>query len=300
VAVLVTLTVIAPAGRARRERGRGRVDLPGAVIVTSATGSVIYGLINAGSHGWLAVSALAPVAAAAGLYAVFGLTERRMAAPLMDVRLLRRAPVAAGASGMLIATGLLVGAFFLGSFYLQGVRGYSALHTGLAFLPPAVAATAGAFGAGHLAALVDRRVLASGSLTLAAIGALVAAYWHGPVPLVTGMCVAALGLGSTLVAATTTALADVEPHEAGLRSGIINTFHELGSAMGVAVLSSLAAPSLAAASATGSRATVSAASGAGFTRAFTVSALVAVAAALLAALIVPPGKAAAGSMPHGH
>jgi hypothetical protein len=237
---------------------------------------------------------------AAGLYGVFGLFERRVAAPLMDVRVLIRRPVAAGAFGMLIATGLLVGAFFLGSFYLQQVRGYSALHTGLAFLPVAVAAITGAYGAGHLGTVVDRRVLTSGALMLAAAGTLVAARWHSPVTLVAGMSIAALGIGATLVAATTTALADAEQHEAGLRSGIVNTFHEFGSAIGVAMLSSLAGPSLV----TGRMAAGGMAAGGadltGFTRAFTVSGLAALAAALLAALIVPPGRAAAGSMPHGH
>jgi predicted MFS family arabinose efflux permease len=238
---------------------------------------------------------LAPIGVAAALYAVFGVVERRVAAPLMDVRVLVRRPVAAGVFGMLIATGLLVGAFFVGSFYLQQVRGYSALHTGLAFLPVAVAAIVGAYGAGHLAPAADRRALTSGALTLAAVGALVAARWHSPVTLVAGMSIAALGIGATLVAATTTALADVEQHEAGLRSAIVNTFHEFGSATGVAVLSSLAAPSLV----TG-RMVTGGAGLTGFTRAFTVIALAALATALLVALIAPPGKAAAGSMPHGH
>ena len=160
VAVLAVLPAVIPSGPARRDRAG--VDVPGALIVTAATGAAIYGLVNGGSRGWLAASTLAPVAAAAVLYAMFGLLERRAAAPLLQVRLLVRRPVAAGAFLMLVATGLLVGAFFLGSFYLQQVRGYSAVHTGLAFLPVAVAAIAGAAGASRLVALLDRRVLTSG------------------------------------------------------------------------------------------------------------------------------------------
>jgi hypothetical protein len=266
------------------------VDAPGALIVTAATGAAIYGLVNGGSHGWLATSTLAPIAAAAVLYVIFGLIEQRAAAPLLEVRLLARRPVAAGAFLMLVATGLLVGAFFLGSFYLQQVRGYSAVHTGLAFLPVAVAAIVGAQGASHLVAMLDRRVLTSAALALAAAGGLVAGQWHSPVTLVLGMGMTALGAAATLVTATTTALADARPHEAGLRSGLVNTFHEFGGALGVAVLSSLAAPSLAAGSTTLT----------GFTRAFTISAITALAAALLAGLLAPAGKAAAGAMPHGH
>ena len=198
--------------------------------------------------------------------------------------------MAVGAFLMLVATGLLVGAFFLGSFYLQQVRGYSAVHTGLAFLPVAVAAIAGAQGAAHLVSVADRRVLTSAALVLAGAGALVAAHWHNPLTLVTGMSVLALGAGATLVAATTTALADAGPHDSGLRSGLVNTFHEFGGALGVAVLSSLAAPSL----------IPDATSLTGFTRAFTASAIAALAAALVTGLAAPAGKAAAGAGPLGH
>ena len=119
-------------------------------------------------------------------------------------------------------------------------------------------------------------MLTTGALTLAAIGEAAAAHWHGPVALIAGLSVASAGIGAALVAATTTALADTPP-KAGLRSGVVNTFHELGSALGVAVLSSLAAPSLTGTSLTG------------FSRAFAACALAALAAALIAAVLAPAG-----------
>src|SRR6266568_3020469 len=183
--VLATLPSLIPA--IRPVAGGSRVDVAGALIVTAATGGAVYGLISAGSHGWLSSWALAPLGAAAAGYAVFAAIERRMRTPLMDVRILARRPVAAGAFLMLVATGLLVGAFFLGSFYLQEVRGYSALHTGLAFLPVAIATVIGAPTAGHAVSHLDRRVLTASALTLAAAGALTAAEWTGPVTLITGM-----------------------------------------------------------------------------------------------------------------
>lgn len=295
VAVLLAVPAIIPAIPAPARQGGLRIDVPGALIVTAATGAAIYGLISAGSNGWAAASTWAPLGAAAVLYAVFGVLERRVIIPLMDVRSLRQRALATGAILMLIATGLLVGAFFLGSFYLQRVRGFSAFSTGLAFLPVAVAAIAGAHTASRLIGLVDRRALAASALTVAAAGATLAARWHGPVVLITGMTVAALGIGATLVAATTTALADVDPAEAGLRSGLISTFHEFGSALGVAVLSSLAATSMTAVA--GSAGVPSLA---GFTRAFTASAIAALAAAALAAFAAPPGKADPGAMPIAH
>lgn len=263
--------------------------MPGAVLVTAATGLLIDGLINAGSSGWLSAAALAPAGSAVVLYGLFGVRERRAARPLMDIRVLQQRAVATGAFLMLIATGLLIGAFFLGSFYLQHVRGFGALATGLAFLPVAAAVVAGAHTAGRLTAAVDRRVLAAPALTCAALGAGVAAAWPSPAGLIAGMSVSALGIGATLVIATTTALADVRPEEAGARSGLVSTFHELGSALGVAVLSSVAAAGVAAQP-----------SRAGFTRAFTTSAIAALVAAGIAALVAPPGHAVPGGTPMAH
>jgi len=224
------------------------------------------------------------------LYAVFAAIEHTTAAPLMDLRMLGRPPVAAGAFLMLAGTGLLVGSFFLGSFYLQQHQGYSALHTGLSFLPVVAATIVGAQAASHAVSHLDGRVLASSALALAAAGAAIAAHWLAPVTVIVGMSVAAVGIGIILVTATTTALARIAADQAGVGSGIVNTFHELGGALGVAAVSSIAAPSL----------TTAEASPAGFTRAFIFNVIAALAAAVLAAIVVPAGKAPGGAMPHAH
>jgi EmrB/QacA subfamily drug resistance transporter len=285
VLVLAVLPALVAGGRART--GRAMVDVPGALAVTAATGAAIYGLISAGSHGWLTARTLAPLGAAIVLYAVFAVIEHTVAAPLMDLRMLARRPVAAGAFLMLVGTGLLVGAFFLGSFYLQQHQHYSALHTGLLFLPVVAAIIAGAQAASYAVGRLDGRVLASCAFVLAAADAAVAAHWLGTITLVTGMSIAAVGIGAILVTATTTALARIGADEAGVGSGIVNTFHELGGAIGVAAVSSIAAPSLLAA----------AVSTAGFTRAFSFNAIAALAAAVLAAAVVPAGRASAGTAP---
>ena len=110
VLVLAVLPALVPGGRTRT--GRAMVDVPGALAVTAATGAVIYGLISAGSHGWLTTRTLIPLGTAAVLYAVFAAIEHTVTAPLMDLRMLARRPVAAGAFLMLVGTGLLVGSFF--------------------------------------------------------------------------------------------------------------------------------------------------------------------------------------------
>jgi len=286
--VLATLPALVAGGPARTSRVL--VDVPGALAVTTATGAAIYGLISAGGHGWLTARTLLSLGAAVVLYAVFAAIEHTTAAPLMDLRMLGRPPVAAGAFLMLAGTGLLVGSFFLGSFYLQQHQGYSALHTGLSFLPVVAATIVGAQAASHAVSHLDGRVLASSALALAAAGAAIAAHWLAPVTVIVGMSVAAVGIGIILVTATTTALARIAADQAGVGSGIVNTFHELGGALGVAAVSSIAAPSL----------TTAEASPAGFTRAFIFNVIAALAAAVLAAIVVPAGKAPGGAMPHAH
>jgi hypothetical protein len=117
----------------------------------------------------------------------------------------------------------------------------------------------------------------------------VVAVWPGSIGLVAGLGVAATGLGATFVAATTTALARIEPERAGLASGAINTFHELGGAIGVGVVSSIAAADLTARTA-----------GAGFAHAFTFSAVAALAVAALAIAVVPAGTPPTSQTPHVH
>ncbi|GIJ63307.1 MFS transporter [Virgisporangium aurantiacum] len=291
VAVLAGLSAIAPASQPA-VRGR-RIDLPGAVLVTAATGALIYALITAGDVGWVAAPTLAALGAAGLLYAGFAVVQRTVRAPLIDLRVLLRRRVSAGAFLMLVATGLLVAGFFLGSFHLQHVAGYSAAGTGLAFLPVAVATIVGAHAGGRAIGRIGARPLATVGLLIAAAGAGTVAVWTTAPALIVGVSVGAAGLGATFVAATTTALAHTDPAEAGVRSGLVNTFHELGAALGVATVSAIAATSLAG-TGTGAPAT------GGFTAAFAFSAAAALTAAVLAAVLVPAGRPPAGAVRHMH
>ncbi|MGC1212151.1 MAG: MFS transporter [Micromonospora sp.] len=270
--------------------GSGRLDLPGALTVTLATAAAIYGLINAGDRGWTSASTLGLLAAAVVLYGGFVLIERVVRAPLVNLRILSRRRVAAGAFLMLVATGLLIAGFFLGSFYLQHLRGHSALTTGLLFVPVALGTIAGAHSASHGVAHLGPRAVAGVALAVAAVGAGIPAVWSTTVAVVVGISVAAAGLGATFVAATTTALAEVPPEEAGVTSGIVNTFHELGGSLGVAIISTIAAAGLVPGQVAAS----------GFTDAFVFSAVTAAVAALLSLVLVPAGRPPAGTPVHLH
>jgi Na+/melibiose symporter-like transporter len=146
---------------------------------------------------------------------------------------------------MLGATGLLVGTFFLNSLYLQDVLGRSALETGLSFLPLVVAIGVSAHAAPHLLAHAGARAVAAGGLLLVAAGALAlalapdhAAYLGDLLP---GLLATGLGIGLTFPAASVTAMDGVGHADAGLVSGVMSTAHELGAAIGTAVLAAVAA-----------------------------------------------------------
>lgn len=257
----------------RARRGGARLDVPGAATATLATAALVYGVVRAGDGGWRA--AAVPVAVAVVLYAVFALVERRARNPLMPLRLLTVRTTLTGVFLMLVATGLLISFFFLGSQLLQGERHYGPLRTGLMFLPAAVAIVAGAHLASHLLGRVGARAVAVTGFALAAGGAA----WLTTGPFLPGFTIAAGALGMLFVTATATAMSKASHEDAGVTSGVVNTFHELGGSIGVAVMSTVAA--------------------AGFGHAFTVCAVTAGAAAL-AALVIVPNERLASSGPMAH
>ena len=278
--LLATIRAVVPPHHPDRA---ARVDVLGAVTVTAATGSFIYGMINAGDEGWADLGTLLPIAAAIVLCGVFVVVERTVRNPLMRLSLLSRRPITAGAFLMLIAAGVLIADLFLGSQYLQHLRGLSALETGLFFLPPALATMIGAITAGRLVGTVGTRPVAVVALALVAIGngllIGVSADGNVYVEALPGVVVFALGGGPLFVCATTTALGRVDLREAGLVSGIVQTFNQLGAAICVALASTVAAAGL-----------TRTPSIDGFTDAFTVFTAVAVVAAVLSLGLVPSGK----------
>ncbi|MGP4104838.1 MFS transporter [Nonomuraea sp. KM90] len=274
--IAVALAVLLPV-QPSAAADRPRLDVLGALLVTASSASLIYALIAAGERGWLTTLTVGLVLAAAVGYVVFTLWQRRARSPLMDVRLLARRPVATGAFLILMATALMIAVFFLGTFYFQHALGYGALQAGLLFLPVALATMLGANLTGRMLGRWGGRTLAVASLTVAAIGMAVPAVAMSPVSVVVGVSVAAAGTGAMFVISSATALGQVAPHEAGIASGIVSTFHEFGASIGAAVVSSVAAASLAGTTLTG------------FTNGFIVAA-VAAAVAVVAAALMTPGR----------
>ncbi|GIF69939.1 MFS transporter [Asanoa ishikariensis] len=254
---------------------RTGLDVLGAVLVTGSSAAVIYALIRAGDTGWFTATTGWLLLLAAIGYVAFVTWQRKARSPLMDVALLARRPVATGTFLILVATALMIAVFFLGTFYFQHARGYGAMRTGLLFLPVALATILGAHTTGQLIARVGARALAVAGLAVAAVGLAVPALTMNPVAVVAGVALGAAGTGAIFVVASATALGHVAPHEAGVASGIVSTFHEFGASLGAAVVSSVAAASLVGDTLTG------------FEDGFTVAAIAAAVAAVVAGVLTP-------------
>ncbi|XRQ09488.1 MFS transporter [Actinomadura welshii] len=254
---------------------RPRLDVPGALLATTSSAALIYAFIRAGDHGWLTTATgLLALLAAVG-YLAFVARQKTAKSPMMDVALLVRRPVATGTFLILMATALMIAVFFLGTFYFQHAEDFGALQTGLLFLPVAVATMLGANLTGRAIAKAGARRLAVTGLITAAIGMAVPALSLHPATVAIGTAVAGAGTGAMFVVASATALGQVAPHESGIASGIVSTFHEFGASIGAAVISSVAAASL-----VGN--TLS-----GFTDGFTLAATAAAVSAAVAAALTP-------------
>jgi predicted small integral membrane protein len=262
-----------------------RFDVPGAVLVTSGLSSLVYAITKAGENGWLAGQTLAFLGVAFALLAGFLLWEARHPEPLMRFGLLRTRTVAgANVAGFIMGTALFA-MFLMLTLYMQQVLGYSAMKTGVAYL--AVAGTAIVWSA-VAAQLVTRvgvkPVLVTGMVALTAglvyftQVSLGGSYLGDLLP---GFLVIGLGIGFAFVPISIAALAGVEAAEAGLASGLINTSQQIGGALGIAALSSIATSRTNDAVAAGSA--LPAALVHGFTGAFVAGAIIA-AVGIVAAL----------------
>jgi EmrB/QacA subfamily drug resistance transporter len=225
---------------------RGRLDVPGAVTATLGIASLIYALSRGGTSGWTDAGTLVAFAIGAVLLFAFAAAERGSPAPMLPARAVRdRNRGGAIIVLLLLGTGMLA-MFYLLTLYMQLVRGYSALHTGLAYLPYVVGLGVAAAGLGPrlLAALPARAVVAAGMLISA--GGLV---WYVAMLTPTSNYFAAMfpamlaggfGGGLTFVGCTTLGLRGVSPRDSGVASGLLNTSVQCGAALGLAALAAVA------------------------------------------------------------
>src|ERR671927_778152 len=227
----------------RADLGHRRFDAAGAVTVTGGLALLVYAISKAPVVGWGSARTILLLLASVALLAAFTVWELRTSAPIMPFRIFRiRSLAAANVVGFLLGA-VIFANFFVLTLYVQQVLGWSALKTGLTFL-----ATAGTtvIWAGVSQALVTRYgprpVLVLGMLVLAAsLG------WYTQIPvdghywpdLLPAYVTFALGLAFSFIPVSIAALSQVEPHEAGLASGLINTNQQIGGGIGVAVAATI-------------------------------------------------------------
>jgi len=262
-----------------KAENRPSLDVAGAVTVTGGLALLVYGIVSTDTRSWGSAATIFTLLGAAVLLAAFVVIESRVAKhPLVPLRVFRMRSISASNGIAVMIGAALFGFNFFLSLYLQQVNGYGPLKAGFAFLPAALATMVGAIvGTRLVMRLGARRQLVIGPLIAAAgmvwlsqlsAGDGYLAHVFGPL-ILTG-----IGLGMSFVPMTIAATADVPVHQAGLASGLINTTRQIGGAVGLAVMATVAAGASSATS--------------GYDRAFAMSAAVLAIAAVLALIL--PGK----------
>lgn len=294
-AAIVAGLVLLPKNDSARP-GLSQLDLPGAAAAVAGLAGLVYGIESAAGDGWTSPKTLAVLAVSALLLAAFTVIERRVPRPLVPPHTWRIKTLVSGTAVMLGVTGLLVGAVFLGSIFFQTVLGYSALQAGLAFLPLALIIIVGTRLGSHLLGRTSPRNVATGGLALAVGGALLLSTApHDArffVDLLPGLLVFGLGAGLVFVAVSITAMAGIPTEHAGMASGFLMTGHEIGAALGVAVLAAVAT--------TAGDLTTPAGAATGFSWGFLAAAIIAATFAVVAFLTMPAQRASGQARMHMH
>jgi EmrB/QacA subfamily drug resistance transporter len=218
----------------------GGFDVAGAVLATSGTGALVFGVIESASRGWSDRGVLAAVGLAVTLLVGLVLNERRVAQPIMPLRLFSDPRRAAAYAARALYLGAMIGFFFFTTQLLQGVFGFTALQAGLGFLPMTVVNFAVAIAVPRMTRRVGGAVLlAAGVLTtLAGTAWLSRADAAGGYLASVALPMLLVGAGQGLAFAPLTSFGIVgaPAADAGAASGLVNTFHQLGMALGLAVL----------------------------------------------------------------
>ncbi len=286
---LIAAPALMPAGGARR----GSLDIAGAVTVTAGLGAAVYAIVRAPEVGWASSQTWLVLAGAAASLIAFLAIQAGRREPLMRLSIFRTANLAAANLAQLLLGAAWIPMWFYLNLYLQQVLGYSAFPSGAALLPMTVLIMIG------MIALAPRAINRFGPKPMVVTGLAVLAAGLGWLALVRpagsfvvdvlpASLVAALGMSLAFIPSLGTAISSARPEEGGLASGIVNTSYQVGSALGLAAMTAVAAAY--GADQLGDAAALTD----GFSAAFTGAAVIAAAGAVLAAVTLRiPGRRAA-------
>jgi EmrB/QacA subfamily drug resistance transporter len=240
-AILFAFPLIAPDALSGSRRA---FDLAGALTSTVGTTSVVFALVQGPESGWGSGLIVGAFVLGAALLAAFLVIEKRSSDPLMPLRLFRNRNLSTGAAVTFFYMATFGTLLYFLTVYFQGVHGYSALETGLAFLVPMVAISIGAQTAGRLATKYGLRAIMIASLLVGLVGTVIVGLTLATdgsyVALIPGMVVMGLGQGAGYTLMFGAATVGVDPMEQGIASGWASTTQQVGGAVGLAILVAIA------------------------------------------------------------
>jgi EmrB/QacA subfamily drug resistance transporter len=271
----------------RAEGERPSLDWAGALTVTGGLVAVVYAIVSTDTHSWGSPSVISYLVVGVGLVAAFLVIESRHRHPLVPLRLFASRALTGANLIMVLIGSVMFSLFFFLSQYLQDVKGYSPLRTGVAFLPMPLAIIIGTQLSSRVVGRLGSRVLlatgslisAGGLVLLSRLQADSSYLLHIGLP----GAIITFGIGMSFVPVTLSATGGVEPRDAGLASGLINTTRQIGGSLGLAVLLAIATTRTHALATSGSHISETA----GYARAFGISAIFLVVAAAIALTVLP-------------
>jgi EmrB/QacA subfamily drug resistance transporter len=257
--------LLAPRFLAESESHNGELDVPGAITGTAGLLAIVYGLTHAGNptYGWGDTVTVVSLVAGVALLVLFGIIESRVEHPLLPFRIFANQTRAASFAAMMLMPAAMFSMFFFLSLFIQNVMGYSPLRAGFAFLPFSFGIIISAVIVSNLVSRVNPRYIAGVGTLMASValygfsrlsvpdssadvlGAVTSGtylgadvnYWTHILPYIVVM---ALGMGAVFVPLTLTAVHHVRAEDSGIGSGVLNTMQQIGGALGLAVLSTVA------------------------------------------------------------
>jgi EmrB/QacA subfamily drug resistance transporter len=220
------------------------LDPVGAGLSIAGLAALLYGIIEAPSHGWTSTATIGAFAAAFVLLGVFGWWELRSDHPMLELRWFSNPGFSTASGAITLVFFAMFGTFFLFSQYLQLVLGYGTLEAGLRMLPMAMTMMIAAPNSARLTERFGAKRVVSGGLATVGLGLLLMSFAtvdSGYLQVVAALVVMSAGMGSSMAPSTGTIMASLPMNKAGVGSAVNDTTRELGGALGVAVLGSLAA-----------------------------------------------------------
>lgn len=224
---------------------RGRFDLFGAVTSTLGMGAFVYGIINAGEAGWDAALTIWPIAGGLVVLAAFVANEWQARQPIMPLRLFASRQRSGAAIARLLFAGTMIGFFFFTTQLFQGVYDWTPLQAGLGFLPMTIVQFVSSLFVSRLTRRFGNAPLLTAGLVLVTAGMAWMTQITAETPFLIGavgpLVLLGLGQGIAFGPLTSAGVAGARAEDAGAASGLVNTAHQLGSTLGVAILTAAAA-----------------------------------------------------------